>query len=181
MSVAAPRSKDELTAEWLTSILREEGMLGGEGTVAEVRVEDVGVGRDYICQTVRVTPTYAEAADGAPPSLVAKVPTLLDFPDWLLPFLGGVVETEHNWYREEEVDCPGRTPACYGTVFEKRDAHAILLEDCSDLQQFSQVESCSAEVAGLSVEHLARLHAYGGRRIGCATRTGCRRSRRASR
>ena len=52
------RGIDGITAEWLTDSLRGDGHLGSNGRVAEVAVSDLGVGRGYISQTVRVTPTY---------------------------------------------------------------------------------------------------------------------------
>ncbi len=45
-----------ITAEWLTDALRAEGHLP-EGRVSAVDIGDVGVGRGYISQTVRVTPS----------------------------------------------------------------------------------------------------------------------------
>ena len=60
-----------ITAEWLTDALREGGHLP-RGRVREVDVGDIGVGRGYISQSVRVTPTYEGANGDAPASFVAK-------------------------------------------------------------------------------------------------------------
>lgn len=48
--------KSEITAERLTDALREAGH-PPRGRVRTVDVADVGVGRGYISQTVRLTPT----------------------------------------------------------------------------------------------------------------------------
>jgi hypothetical protein len=160
MTVVAPRSKDDLTAEWLTSILREEGVLGDGASVEEVAVEDVGVGRGYICQTVRVTPTYAGPVDGAPVSMVAKVPTFVDFGGELAEMMGRVVAQEHAWYREEQPGCPLRTPKSFGSVMESIEAHALLLEDFGGLAELAQMGGCPAETARLIVPHLAAGHAH---------------------
>ncbi len=160
MSFAAPRSKDGLTASFLTSLLQEEGVLGREAAVEAVAVEDVGVGRGYLCQAVRITPTYVGAADGAPASMVAKVPTFMEWPDRFMPLMTDMIHAEHCWYREEQPRFPARAPQRFGSVFESREAHALRLEDCGALTHFSQTDACSAETAQLIVEHLARAQAH---------------------
>ncbi len=148
-----------ITAEWLTEALREGGHLP-RGRVSAVDVGDIGVGRGYISQSVRVTPTY-EGTDGdAPASLVAKVPTFVQVPEYLTPWTGMIIETEIDWYREASAECPARIARCYGGVHESRTSYALLLEDLGDLATLSQTDSCPPERAPLVVKTLARMHAH---------------------
>ncbi len=155
MTVVAQRSNDDLTAEWLTSILREEG-----ASVEKLMVEDIGVGRGFVCQTVRLTPTYAGAGSEAPATLVAKVPTFLGFSEDLMPLLATLVTAEPGWYRAEQPMFPGRAPRSFGSVYGSVTEHALLLEDLGGLREFTQVDGCSADEARLIVEHLGRAHAH---------------------
>ena len=152
-------NKYGITAEWLTDALRAEGHLP-EGRVSAVDIGDVGVGRGYISQTVRVTPTYEGANGDAPASFVAKVPTFVDVPEYLTPWTGMIIKTEIDWYREASAECPARIAACYGGVHENRTSYALLLEDMGDLGILSQTDSCPQERALQVVRTLARIHAH---------------------
>ena len=148
-----------ITAEWLTDALREGGHLP-QGRVSAVDVGDIGVGRGYISQSVRVTPTY-EGADGdAPASFVAKVPTFVQVPEYLTPWTAMIIETEIHWYREASAECPARIPMCYGGVHDNRTSYALLMEDLGDLGTLSQTDSCPPEQAALVVKALAKIHAH---------------------
>ena len=148
-----------ITAEWLTEALREGGWLP-RGRVSAVDVGDIGVGRGYISQAVRVTPTYEGADGNAPASLVAKVPTFVQVPEYLTPWTAMIIETEIDWYREASAECPARIARCYGGVHEHRTSYALLLEDLGDLGTLSQTDSCPPERAPLVVKTLARMHAH---------------------
>ena len=118
------------------------------------------MGRGYISQSVRVTPTYEGAKGDAPASFVAKVPTFLQVPEYLTPWTGMIIETEIDWYREASAECPARIARCYGGVHESRTSYALLLEDLGDLATLSQTDSCPPEQAPLVVKTLARMHAH---------------------
>ncbi len=148
-----------ITAEWLTEALREGGHLT-QGRVREVDVGDVGVGRGYISQTVRVTPAYEGANADAPVSMVGKVPTFVQVPEYLTPWTGMIIKTEIDWYREASAECPARVPVCYGGVYDTRTSYGLLLEDLGDLGTLSQTDSCPPEQAALVVKALARMHAH---------------------
>lgn len=147
-----------ITAEWLTDALREGGHLP-EGRVSSVDVGDIGVGRGYISQSVRVTPTYQGANGDAPATFVAKAPTFLTLPDYLRTWAGLIIETEIHWYRDASAECPARVPKCYGGAHESRTSYALLMEDLGDLGTLNQTDSCPPERAPLIVKSLARMHA----------------------
>ncbi len=151
--------RNGITAEWLTDALRK-GRALPRGRVSAVEVGDIGVGRGYISQSVRVTPAY-EGADGdLPTSLVAKAPTFLGLPEYLQEWSATIIETEINWYREASGECPARIARHYGGVFENRTSYALLMEDLGGLGTLDQTDSCPPEQALLIVRTLARIHAH---------------------
>ena len=60
----------EMTPEWLTQRLRENGY---DVTVAAVKTGPIGTGQ--VGATYRLNLTFAGLANGAPPTLVAKLPS----------------------------------------------------------------------------------------------------------
>ena len=150
--------KHEITAEWLTEALREGGHLP-QGRVSAVDVNTDGIGFGYISETVRLVPTYEGAEGSAPASLVAKLPVLVDFPEYLKPWAAQAVETELHFYPEASGDCAARVPLCYGAAFEGWRSYALLLEDLSELESLSQMDSCPRERADVIVGMLGALHA----------------------
>jgi len=63
-----PEGPDDLTAEWLTSALRQ----GGPGAeVTSFKFEPLTA--DLVGQTVRITLAYSAPSSGGPPSLIAKL------------------------------------------------------------------------------------------------------------
>ncbi|MFQ5380562.1 MAG: hypothetical protein ACE5EF_02915, partial [Dehalococcoidia bacterium] len=72
MSLPIPNTPADFTPEWLTLALQESGHLS-EGKVSAATTTDIGTGRGYVCQTVRINLEYEAAPESAPRSLVAKV------------------------------------------------------------------------------------------------------------
>lgn len=153
-----PRSKDDITPEWLDATLRANGHLDGT-RVTNVDVADLGVGRGFISQTVRITPTYEGPSGSAPTSLVGKIPAFIDWPDWFDQLQGQWIEAEANWYRHASPDTAIRVPKSYGVCHTSREAYAILLEDLGHLTSLDQSESCSPQQADMIVRALAKEHA----------------------
>ena len=160
MKTPSPTSRHDITAEWLTNALREGGHLDEGGRVTDVEVADVGVGRGFVSQTVHITPTYEGAGERAPASMVGKVPTFMEWPDSLQPWLDVVIKAEVDWYRELSAECPARVPHCYWAGHDTIDAYALLMEDLARLETMDQRDSCTPERARNAVEGLARAHAH---------------------
>ena len=155
---SAPRSRHDLEPAWLTGVLEPGGWLDG-ATVVDADVADLGVGRGFVSQTVRITPRYDGPAPRAPRSMVAKLPTFMSYPDFLEPLLGVIIKAEISWYNEAASDCAARVPECYWAGHESDAAYALLLEDLGGLKSLDQADSCTPSQARLVVEHLARAHA----------------------
>jgi hypothetical protein len=147
-----PGSLDDLTREWLASVLP-----GGE-RLRTVDVVPFGEGVAFLGRLARLRLTWDEPENG-PPSLVAKLPT--DDPG------GRTVGTMLNvWYREHRfytdlaphlgdlVPRPHFAGADHDT-----GAYVLLLEDLAPAAPGDQVAGASLEDAVLAVETLARLQA----------------------
>jgi hypothetical protein len=154
-----PQTAEEITPEWLTRALREHGALG-EARVSDVRIDALSEGVGFVGQVLRIAPTYQGAVDGAPPSLIAKMPS----PDpgaRELAALYGLYEREFQFYRQMAGDVCFRTPRC---LYSAGDAEAVryvlLLEDLAATGRLGdQVAGCSLEDAMTAVRALAAHHA----------------------
>src|SRR5690349_5165302 len=116
---------DLADAAYLTALLRRNGLLAG-GRVREVKADPP---RDMILsRIVRLRLAYEGAADGAPASLIVKLP---------LPRAGGPVAwagREVAFYKNVAPETPaGLVPHCYDAAFseETKDWH-LVLEDFTD-------------------------------------------------
>ena len=167
MSIAIPRAREDITPEWMTAVLRECGQLSSEGRVTGVTVEDIGVGRGYVGQTLRIASTIeGDRAGAAPASVVAKLPTFIELADEDRLLIDGLYATEIQWYRELSSEVPVRVPDHVWSALDPASSrYCLLLEDLSDLDVTDQLSSCTPAQAELAVETLARIHArwWGGR------------------
>jgi hypothetical protein len=106
-----PESADELTPEWLTAALRARGVLQG-ARVKDVRREILGEGEGFIGQIVRLHLRLDRPEEGAPDTLIAKLPIGLD-QNRALGELLGAYEREIRFYEELAGEVGLRSPRCY--------------------------------------------------------------------
>ncbi len=159
MPATAPTSLEDLTPAWLTDVLREAGHLGDE-SVTGLDIEEIGVGRGYVGLTLRLKPSFDRPRDGAPASLVAKLPTFVEWPPELTPLIDLLYTTEIQWYRNLRDRCPLAVPEfIWAGMDAPNHRYCLLLEDMGSLRIADQVASCSAEDAHLIVRELGRMHA----------------------
>ncbi len=157
--IPIPRTREEITPEWMTAVLASGGYLDG-GRVERVSVEDIGVGRGYVGQTLRVTLTFSGPAGRAPASVVAKLPTFVELTSDDQALVDLLYSTEIQWYRDLSADAPVRVPISYwGAMEPDAGRYCLLLEDLSDLDTSDQLTACTPEQAELAVINLAKLHA----------------------
>jgi len=69
-----PQRLEDLTPDWLTGVLRERGHLQG-GHVSAVKLESIGDGVGFMGVIGRLGLSYEGDSEGAPDSLIAKLPT----------------------------------------------------------------------------------------------------------
>ena len=72
-NLTIPDGPAELTPEWLTCALRQTGTIK-DARVISVDARPTGAGVGFIGQVVRVTLCYDMGEEGAPRSLIAKLP-----------------------------------------------------------------------------------------------------------
>ena len=69
-----PYSVEDLTADWLSRGLQASGVTGGS-TVTDFTMNVLGDQVGFNGEVVILSPTYSPPAEGAPASLVLKIPT----------------------------------------------------------------------------------------------------------
>ena len=74
-NINIPSSSQELTPEWLTDALREAGAIRDSRVTSVELKPDIAAGVGFMCQLSQLGLTYDKPEQGAPASLIAKLPT----------------------------------------------------------------------------------------------------------
>ena len=114
---ALPERVDQITAEWLTSALRQGGVID-DAVVSSVRSTVIGDGIGFMGVLARVEVQYDPPQPDAPASMVAKLPTE-EKKNRGLGELYGVYEKELRFYRDLAPRVPIRTPRLYFAAMEE--------------------------------------------------------------
>jgi hypothetical protein len=147
-----PRSREELTAEWLTAALRTRGAIDRDATVTALEADRIGLGVGYVAQLWRVHPRYEPPMAG-PSSLIAKLPPgEVDARSWWAGYV-----REQRFYRELAAAVPVRVPRCLGGAIDERARIAVtLLEDLGE--PLVRTGAAPLPLAEAVVDALAALH-----------------------
>lgn len=144
---------DEVTPEWLTSVLADQ--LDG-AVVTEVGTSLVGTGQ--MGDSVRLVVSY-DRPTSAPATFVAKLPAS----DPTSRATAGALrnyEIEVGFYRELAASLPMRTPQCHLALHDPdTQDFVLLLEDLAPARQGDQLAGCTVDQAALAVDELPKLHA----------------------
>ena len=137
-----PKTIEEITAPWLTEVLRGAGILR-KGTVREVKVQGIGEGVGFLSGRARVTVTYDQVEDGAPAKLVVKLPACIkegmEFAESTHAY-----EREIRFYREVAPRTSIRVPRMFATIMEPSEgAFILVMEDLKGLKAGDQVAGMS--------------------------------------
>jgi len=103
-----PQTPEELTADWLTSALREEGVLAAE-RVIDVAVEPFSEGQGVASRILRLRLEYDRDGQGLPTTLIAKLPSGIET-NRVTAELVGAYEREILFYRDLADRVEIRTP-----------------------------------------------------------------------
>lgn len=160
MGVVVASEIEHLTPEWLTAALGEGGV---EAEVAAVSSSRIGEGVGFIGQLHRLQITYADPAAagraGAPPTLIAKMPTS----DPGGRFMGTMLrlyEKESGFYRHLAHRTPLRVPKCfYNGAEPEAQQWCLLLEDMHTYHPGDQLVPRDLRETEMLVRAMARLHA----------------------
>ncbi len=165
-----PQTLDELTPEWLTGILHDQGVLGGARVIGYESefLSDVGL----IGFVYRLALTYEGDEPESPRTLIAKMPTNVT-KNRAIGDVGGDYEREVRFYQDLAQDLPIRSPGCYAALFqgdpvatsERRLSRTtdqrfiLLLEDMAPARVGDDAAGCGVEEATTVLRAAARLHA----------------------
>lgn len=157
-------SPEEITADWLTTALRESGHLPS-GNVTKVEYKIIGTGK--MGDNARISITY-DGDYGAPSTLVAKLPAT----DETARMMAGALAAYHNevmFYRHLADRSAMSTPKIYvNEVNAAGTEFIILMEDLAPAEPGSQLIGESLEHAKASLREAAKLASafYGDESIG---------------
>ena len=156
--VGFPHLAEDLTAEWVTSALRAGGV-GHDVEVASIEYERLAAGVGFMGEVARLRLGYRSAPDGAPASVIVKIPT--QNPE-VRAMLGParVYERETRFYQQLAGRPEVAAPKCfYAGIDAAADEHVLLLEDLSAWRNGDQASACSVADAHGALAALAAFHA----------------------
>ena len=156
VDLAVPGGLADITPEWMTAVLRGRGL---DVEVASVTPEEGAAGSGVNGITSRLFIDYVRGAEGAPASLVVKLPSTS-------PTIKGV-GIRQRFYQNEVLfyeDIAGKLTVSvpkyyYGGIDEERQNYALLMEDMTPAIVGDDITSCTKEEAALAVRELPKLHA----------------------
>ncbi len=153
-----PSGLDEVTPGWLTSALRAGGAVQ-QAAVASSDVRVIGEGAGFMGQLAKVHLQYDRPEEGAPQSLIAKLPAAAPENREVATFFR-FYEREVRFYEQIATTVALRTPRRYYSAFDPASGgFALLLEDLAPARVGDQLAGCGVAQAKLAIGELARFHA----------------------
>lgn len=154
-----PSAVGDITPQWLTSVLHGAGVLDAAGKVVTLAPTRIGEGIGIMGQLHAVAMTYEGPSDGAPASVVVKMPS--PFEDNRAQGVNlGMYEAEVRFYRELAADTGTGLPIVYFSEIVSGTADfAIVMEDLGHLEMVDQSAGMSAAQAAAAVRVVADVHA----------------------
>ncbi len=150
-----PKQAADITAEWLTTVLKGRGLLKGEVTAVEA--ETIGTGVGLMAGLARLRLTFAGEED-LPDTMVAKTAALNE--NKAVAQLLDFYNREVNFYNRVADDCPFRVPeSYYGDVDQETYDFVLLMEDLGDVAPVDQITGATEDEAYDKVARIARLQA----------------------
>ncbi len=149
--VSAP---DQVTPEWLTTVLRASGELS-TGRVTAVSSTPVGTGQ--VGDSIRFTLSF-EGEEG-PPTLVGKFPAA-DQTSREAAAATRTYEVETRFYQQLRDRVSITTPRPYVALLDlEANDFVLLMDDLAPAEQGDQLAGCGPDAAALAVHEAAKLHA----------------------
>ena len=157
-----PNAADDVTAPWLTSVLREDGRDLPE--IASIEMQRIGEGVGVLSEIYRLKPHYAGNSGAGPTSLVVKIaPSHQVIRD--VAAAEGFFEREVVFYSDLARTTPMRSPDCYGAAYDpSTKTFVLVLEDICEATGGDQIAGLNLEQLRAAVDALAALHASWWRR-----------------
>jgi hypothetical protein len=165
-----PGRPEEITPGWLTTTLREHAILTS-GEVLEVQTSVIGQERGFTGVIVRVQLCYAAHEDGAPSSVIVKIPTsICDTPSAYRGSQEKDRMAAHRYFERcarevmfyqqaTPLHIPSLPRLYYGAADQETGRVILVLEDLHSARPGDALQGCSASDAALVIEQLAHFHA----------------------
>jgi len=164
MTDSLPTTTSDVTAAFLTDVLRASGILPAASTVTDVSADEAGAGIGFMGEVGRLELTIEGDAGACPPTMMAKFPTVSpEIKAMMRPTR--VYEREHRFYTELALETTVRTPevfhiTCDTSTDESVDEqYLILMEDLGSLTLGDQAAGVSVDQARSALVGLAEHHA----------------------
>ena len=167
-----PTTSGEVTAGWLTEVLRTSGAIGGEVSVADAVVDSGRAGVGFMGEVASVRLTYAATGDcgtGSDDQAVGPAAVVVKFPTpspeiRAMMHPTRIYEREHRFYRELSGETPLRTPLIHHVTCEPAadpmdEQYLLVMEDFSHLTLGDQVSGVSPDQAAAALVGLGTHHA----------------------
>ncbi len=159
MTTTLITDSSQITANWMTKVLRECGTLNASESVVGAVVVSFGEAAGLMGDLYRVTLSYSEGASG-PNSVVIKLPTDDPAQRGVADILG-FFNRECTFYAERAADTPYGTAEIFGCAQDPGDStdFVLVMEDLGNLNQIDQVVGATIEQMDAAVGAIAKQHA----------------------
>ena len=155
-----PRTFDEITPEWLTNVLSDNGAIA-DAVVDSLVLEDVD-GQGNWSEVRRVIPEYSTPEPDGPRSMIVKIGLQSEETKQNPAIRHELVvayEREARFYQEFAADCGVNTPKHYFSAHDPETAEAIyLLGDVGHLRTVDRADGCSLDDGRAVLLSLANMH-----------------------
>ncbi len=154
-----PACGKAVDAHWLQRALAA----GGAPDLPAIRslaVQEIGGGFGLLGEILRCRVTWEEEVEGAPGSVVVKLPSP-DPKSLRLCRRLSLYRREYDFYRHIGAQAPIRSPALlYGDFEPESHRFVLVLEDLGGMVPGDQIAGATAEQARCVVRALARMHGF---------------------
>ena len=166
-----PRDPDDITAGWLTTVLRGTGAIAPDVVIQRVDRQEIGEERGFTGRILRLTiAEWTALSPPAPSTLIAKLPLAVRPSATVEPMVPPTTVTtdahfirsarEVRFYLELATRSGIATPVCYFAGHDSSDpGMVLLLEDLSHHRFGDVLAGCSGPDAALVMAGIARMHA----------------------
>src|SRR5436190_9722657 len=148
-----PTNPEALTADWLTSVLRQRGF---DGVVSGFKTVRFGEGAGMMSLLTRVELEYASGS--GPASVVVKMPSTSDV-NRATAVAFHCYERETIFLRDLSSRTPARIPAVYHADIDGEEDFVLVMEVMRGYDIGDQVVGCTVEQARLGMPCIAQFHA----------------------
>lgn len=155
--VGRPTGIGEVTADWMTAVLRTSGAIGPDDSVASVTNQPFAEGLGFLSYLFKSELTYDGTA--GPGTVIVKFATDMPSQRGIADGLS-FYQRELHFYREVAEHIPLRTPVVHACVMDTESTEFVLvMEDLSDLRPMDQITGASRDDALRSAAALAQFQA----------------------